>query len=136
MKINEAMSLGPFFERPEAFGLTILTKMSDAGKSQMIVNSASLIHVKNKLLFAYVYSDYESQEDIDWSRHVAKNWTDSILTSNEKINKSSGKLSQLKNMTIERASKNGILVSALAMFLILIVGFHHMVKKIIGRKKD
>ena len=48
-----------------------------------MVGVSGFVRVNNKLIFVWVYSKHDSQEDIDWVRAAAKDWIQEILSANQ-----------------------------------------------------
>ncbi len=49
---------------------------------QLRIGTVSIVRVKNKLLFLYVYGGYESGRDLDWVKRTSRRWVSSILAYN------------------------------------------------------
>jgi len=83
LKLGETRSLGIYEKSPQAFQFGLMMKAQiGGGAPETIVASASVLNVKGKILYLYVYADFHSQADTDWSRTTLKAWTDSILAAN------------------------------------------------------
>jgi len=86
LKIGQPRPLGVFAEGDNFIASAMLTKMKGAvGEETMeviMVSVSSFIRVKNKLIFGWLYSKYESQHDIDWIRAATKDWIKEILAAN------------------------------------------------------
>lgn len=87
LKVGQPRALGVFAEGDDYIASALLTKMKVAlGEESVEFVMASVlgfVRVKNKLLFAWVYSTHDSQEDIDWVRAAAKDWIEEILSANQ-----------------------------------------------------
>jgi hypothetical protein len=83
MKIGQQVPLGILFEKLGILSFVNLIKFQVTvdGKSvdSVVVASTSLLKVKDRILYAYVYSIYDNQEDINWVRAKTKEWMDLIL---------------------------------------------------------
>jgi hypothetical protein len=86
MKVGEQVPVGVFLEHPNALGFVTLVKYQgnlDGEKLDYVVAGGTLVlKIKRRLLYAYVYSTYEKQEDIDWVRSESTALADLLLTSN------------------------------------------------------
>ena len=91
MTVGEVVPLGVFFEQTNAMGFASLAKYQIATEGEnldhVIAGSTSFLLARDKVLFAYVYSRYESQENIDWVRSKSKEWVNSLLKSNKTATK-------------------------------------------------
>lgn len=83
MKIGETQMLGVFAKGDTSidFGMLTKTQVGD-GKAEPLAAAASITMVKGKVCYLYVYSNYKSQEDIDWARNTLKLWRLSIMEAN------------------------------------------------------
>jgi hypothetical protein len=71
-------SLGIFEEQPDAFSMATVqpvTGTSQAGTHKfMQVMAMTIVLIDRKPMLASVYSDYESQADIDWAEGLMHDW--------------------------------------------------------------
>ena len=86
MKIGEPVPLGIYYDTPEAFSFALLTKYSgskggNAFKS-VVIGGSTVMLINKKMLFVYVYANFNSQDDIDWVRGISKSWIKSIQSVN------------------------------------------------------
>jgi hypothetical protein len=86
LKVGQPRSLGVFAEGDNYIASALLARMKAAVGEEsvefVIVSASGFVRVKNKLIFAWVYSKHESQEDIDWVRAAATDWIQDILSAN------------------------------------------------------
>jgi hypothetical protein len=79
-------SLGIAYEIPSSIGVTTLTRYNVAvegsNESFVMVGGTNIIHVQDTLLYAYVFSTYNSQADIDWNRAISRKWAEDIVRMN------------------------------------------------------
>ncbi len=50
-----------------------------------MVNSAAMFLVKGKLLFAYTYSNYRDERDVEWTRQQNSQWVEAITAANRPV---------------------------------------------------
>jgi hypothetical protein len=55
---------------------------ADTGASATMVVVTAMIHVKHRVLFAYLYQTYESPETVDSLGKLADGWASRILSAN------------------------------------------------------
>jgi hypothetical protein len=88
IKIGEPVPLGTFVDQSDAYGFGNLMRYKvSSGEKEIeydMVTGISFLKVKNRVLFAYVYSLYESEKDINWTKSKSIEWIDSILKLNRK----------------------------------------------------
>ena len=46
------------------------------------VNSLSIVFVKNKMVYVYIYSDYDSEKDITWIEDKTKETVNLLIKNN------------------------------------------------------
>lgn len=94
MRLGELVPLGMFFEQSNAVGFASLAKMEVEVEGEkfdeVVAGGMSFLLARGKLLYAYVYSTYETQDDVNWVRTKSKEWVNSILTRNNTSTQSSG----------------------------------------------
>jgi len=86
-QVSNSVPLGVFLERRNAIGYANLTKyetaIEDEVENSTMIMSISLLRLKNRLLYAYVYERYETQESIDWVRKTSTQWAKAMLEANQ-----------------------------------------------------
>jgi hypothetical protein len=86
LKVGEQVPLGIFIETNEASGFASLAKYQVSSDAQqldyLMATGTSLIWVKGKILYAYVYGSYDTPKDLDWVRATSCSWIDQILMAN------------------------------------------------------
>lgn len=87
MSVGEARPLGVFLDQPRAIGFATLVKYDAAAEGQefdhVVAGSTSFVLAKDKLLYAYIYRTFESQEDLDWVRAKTLEWVGALTAGNE-----------------------------------------------------
>ncbi|MCY4390060.1 MAG: hypothetical protein OXC18_23425 [Desulfurellaceae bacterium] len=133
MKLGENISLGIFLEQPNAFGAVNLVKyrVNAEGKEldSIVAGGISYVLTRGKLLYAYVYSVYETQDDVDWVRAKSKEWVNSLLASNETSTSDSAQSSSpITGIDWERIVSKGIVGAVVGGLLALIIGLFRRMK--------
>jgi hypothetical protein len=86
LKVGQPRALGVFADGDNFIAYALLTKMKAAAGGEtlefILASASGFVRVKNKLIFAWVYSKYDSQKDIDWVRAATKDWMQQILSAN------------------------------------------------------
>lgn len=83
VRIGEPTSLGCFFSKDKAYGFGMVAPVTMNGHTWYRANGSVLMRVKEKLLFAYIYADYEGKDTVKWISEAAQGWADAILRANE-----------------------------------------------------
>lgn len=88
LELGKPKNLGTFNVGPNTHSIVLLSavKVEAAGRglSRMILAGASLVHVKNRILFVNSYRTYESEADVETMKESVRKWTNSILAANER----------------------------------------------------
>lgn len=70
MRLGEQRSLGMFLDEPDAVAFTILAKyqasMEGASFDYVMAGAISLVRLNQRIVFLYVYSRYETPDDVAW----------------------------------------------------------------------
>ena len=84
--VNETTPLGVFIDSNKAisFNTIMNANFSVSGDEEnlLIVNSTTFIHIKNRLIIAYVYSNFNSSTDIIWLEAKTKELLELMLKVN------------------------------------------------------
>ena len=80
--LDKPVQLGRLFARGDAFGFGMIMSVTMNGKTTKMVAGINLLRVRNRVLFAYVYSVYKDESTVEWMRNTSQDWADSILRAN------------------------------------------------------
>ena len=84
--LNESTPLGVFFENKKSIShATIVnTKRTINGISEnfLQIASTSIVLIKKKIIFVYIYSDYDSEKDITWVEGKTKELVSLLIKNN------------------------------------------------------
>jgi hypothetical protein len=83
LTVDKPTQLGTMFSKQNASGFAMLMPMAVNDKSVTLVAATLVVRVRNRLLFAYLYTQYEDKASVDWVTKTSELWADSILKSNE-----------------------------------------------------
>ena len=61
----------------------MLMAFKQGDRSVTMVCGVSAVRVKQRVIFAYLYHKYESQDSVSWLHKNAMAWVDSILARNK-----------------------------------------------------
>lgn len=87
--IDKPVSLGSLFSNQSSAGFGTILQVSavetssqkEASSKKML--SVCFVHVKSRVLFAYVFADYKDIETVKWLRKTSEEWADAILSANK-----------------------------------------------------
>lgn len=86
LQIGEVVPLGIFAETDSSLIFGYLSRVSLRGgaleHASTMVNVASLIAPKSKVVFLYIYTTFQSPKDIEWAKKVGQEWTAQVLAAN------------------------------------------------------
>jgi len=87
IKMNEVVPLGVFLDDKYSIGFAsifnIEVSIEGSSDSSSVVNATVMANVKNKLIFIYVYSGYNSMKDIIWVKAKANEFVSLLLENNK-----------------------------------------------------
>lgn len=83
IQIGEVKPLGILFESKNALTIAYLIKVKANKKDSVVVVASSMVLIKSAYLMTFIYSDFNSQKDIDWVGKESKKWIESIQSSNQ-----------------------------------------------------
>lgn len=83
VEIGHPEMLGALFEKTDASGFAMLIAMKQGERSVTMAGGFGLIRVRQRLLFAYLYRNYEGANTVSQVGKALEGWTDAILTSNK-----------------------------------------------------
>lgn len=142
IKLGEQVHLGIFLEQQNALGFVTLTKYQTKEENKeleyIVVVGTTMLLTKDKTLFAYVFSPYESQDDINWVKSKSQEWANSILTSNKTSSRPS--VSTFISTSLSRLELDGVLGKSMGgLFLggviALLIGLFQGIKLIFRKRK-
>jgi len=85
LKLGETALLGLFLDKTNAIGFTEIMQVKgkfDSGSELTKAASQSLVLVRGKLIYVYVYSAYNTLKDVLWVEAKSKELVDLILNNN------------------------------------------------------
>ena len=86
MRLGDQKSLGVFLDQPNAVAFTSLVKYQGSLEGEsfdyVMAGSTMLMKVKRRLLYLYVYSQYDEQADADWVESRTTELANLLLTAN------------------------------------------------------
>lgn len=86
MQLGDQKSLGVFLDQPNAVAFTSLVKYQGNLEGEpfdyVMAGSTMLVKVKRRLLYVYVYSQYDEQADVDWVESRTTELANLMLTAN------------------------------------------------------
>jgi len=98
---------------------------------------ASYLLTKGKLVYAYVFSIYETQDDANWVRSKSKEWVNSLLTSNNTaISDSSYRSSSASGIDWDRVVRKGVIGFMVGGLLALLLGLFQVAKRLLRNNRD
>lgn len=139
LRAGEQAPLGVYLEEPRAFGFAMLSKyqteISGTAEDLVVVGGANFLMAENKLLYAYVYSNFDSQDDIDWVRKTSKSWTGAVIAANPSKTRSTSGSSLIDGIDWDEALAKGVAGGLAAGFLVLVISVIRWLGSLLRRNK-
>jgi hypothetical protein len=80
---GKPQALGKFFEKTDAAGFGMLMPVTAGKETVQMAFGVGLMRVRQRLMFVYLYSRYESPETVQTLRKLLESWCDAILAANK-----------------------------------------------------
>ncbi len=114
LNVNEAVPLPAHDESERSLAVSVMmnlaVKLPDGETTNApVVMTTTLVHVRGKVLFAYVYGE---GKDLEWTRKVSKEWSDAILAANPSDAATAAKEAPPKPMFSTSAVVRGAIIGA------------------------
>jgi len=84
LTVDKPTQLGTLFSKPNASGFAMLMPMALNDKTVTLVAATLAVRVRNRVLFGYLYTQYNDKTSVDWITKTSESWVDAILKSNER----------------------------------------------------
>jgi hypothetical protein len=75
--------LGAFFSKTDAAGFGVIRHISGEGQHLIQAQGTLFLHVRGKVLFAYIYTEYKGPETATQLAKATEAWADAILAANK-----------------------------------------------------
>lgn len=142
LKMGEIVPLGVFLEQSNAVSLAMLAKYQVSAEGEkldyVVISGTSWVRVKQKVLYANVYSTYKSQDDLNWVRSKSREWVNSLLTFNNTSTKTSGSTyrSSSSSEIGDKVISKGIGGAIGGILIALLIGVFQGAKRLFKKRKD
>lgn len=80
--LDKPTPLGLFFNKPDAVALGMVLKSNHGGESKTEAGVTLFMHLKNRILIAYLFTPYDGETSVNWLRTTGEHWADAILKAN------------------------------------------------------
>ena len=82
VSLQNPVQLGEFFSKPNAAAFGMIMPVSSKDRTVKMAMSAGVLRVHNRVLVAYIFSEYKDPNTISHLRAMSEQWADSILRAN------------------------------------------------------
>jgi len=82
VSLGKPVQLGQLFSKQDAFGFGMISQVTVGGMSANMALAAAIVRTKKRVLFAYLYIQYQNDESVKWLRKTSEEWADAILKAN------------------------------------------------------
>jgi len=79
MSLGKPTQIGCLFSKQDAYGFGMIMPVSIGGDTITMGMGAALLRINKRLIFVYLYAEYESEETVKWLRKMTEEWADAIL---------------------------------------------------------
>jgi hypothetical protein len=76
-------NIGVIYENKNAFGILVSIVENNGSQYQFSTCIAGYVRVKNRLIFTFVFTDYNYNSDIIWASNVSEKWAKAIIEANK-----------------------------------------------------
>ena len=83
LNIGKPTQLGTLFTKQNAYCFGMIIPVILDGETTHMAMGATLLRVKKRLLFIYLYADYKDEETVKWLSSNSEKWADAILAANK-----------------------------------------------------
>lgn len=79
---DKTLPLGSFFTKQNAVGFGMIMPISTKDATVKLVTSVTVLRVRDRILFSYIYAAYKDENTVLTLRKTAEQWADAILKAN------------------------------------------------------
>jgi len=83
VSLDKPVMLGTYFSKPNACSFGMISNLSSAGNAVKMIGGITILRVQNRLIYAFVYSEYKDEESAQWVQKTSEQWADAILEANK-----------------------------------------------------
>ena len=80
--LSKPIPLGTLFSKPDAHGFGLISTASVGTNVMRVAMGGAVVRVKKRVLFIYLYSEYQNEESVLWLRKTTEQWADAMLNQN------------------------------------------------------
>ncbi|MDD5644622.1 MAG: hypothetical protein PHO00_04150 [bacterium] len=82
VKLDKPEMLGQIFSITDAAAFAMIMSVKEGTKTTKMICGLCILRAKSKLLFAYVYSEYENETSVNWVCRTTENWANALVKAN------------------------------------------------------
>ena len=79
----EPITLGGIYSTENAIGSLMLTFTNEDSEVLTKLVSVNYLRIKEKLIFAYIFTSYNDKQDINWITNLSESWAKAIIEVNK-----------------------------------------------------
>lgn len=83
VSLDKPIQLGLLFSKPDACGFGVVMPVSAGGKTIKMATAVIVLRVQDRVVFAYLYNNYNDEDSVKWVRKTGEDWADAILAANK-----------------------------------------------------
>lgn len=82
VSLGKPVQLGTLFSKQDAYGFGMISPVSVGTRVMTMGMGGAVVRVKKRMLFVYLFSQYQNEESIEWLRSTTEQWADAMLKQN------------------------------------------------------
>ncbi|MCP4649955.1 MAG: hypothetical protein GY853_07760 [PVC group bacterium] len=83
MSMKDPVQIGCLFSKPDSYCFGMIMENTIGGITTKMTMGCMLLRVRNRMIFVYLYKEYENEETVTWLRKNTEAWSDAILAANK-----------------------------------------------------
>jgi hypothetical protein len=81
--LEKPVQLGVLFSKPDACSFGMVMSVSSKGETLKVVEAITLMRVQERVIYAYLNTQYKDEDSVHWIAKAAESWADAILNANK-----------------------------------------------------
>jgi len=82
VSLDKPYMLGTFFSKDDEMGFGLVESVKAGDSTAKMVGGCAVVRVKQRVLFLYLFAQYEDEKTVAWVRANIEKWADAVLKAN------------------------------------------------------
>jgi hypothetical protein len=83
VSLDKPVQLGALFSKPDACAFGAIMPISVKGATVKMAAGIVVLRVRDRVIFAFLYTDYKDESAVAWVHKTSEDWADAILSANK-----------------------------------------------------